>query len=169
MKNRKKYGARNTRNVKRNVGDKVIVLSNRSSGNTDRHNGYGKLKSQEAVARLEKVKDFIAQKSKFISASEFTGNGQTIEVLDYSNADGKYGPVLQVKFRDPKNNRERIWNISSVRAARAIEPFLEQGLGLIHVWTTGSGTNTMYHAKDASKVQKSKVKLNGRGSRRKRR
>jgi hypothetical protein len=151
MKNRKKRnGVRSTRNIKRNIGDKVI-LSNRSTGNTDRLNGYGKPKSQQAVIRLKKVKNFIAQKSKFISPSEFAGNGKTIDILDYSDADGKYGPVLQVKFRDPKNNRERIWNISSVRAARAIEPLLEQGKGLIHVWTTGTGTDTMYHAKDATK------------------
>ena len=62
MKNKKKYGARNTRNVKRNVE-------------------YSKLKSQEAVARLEKVKYSIAQKSKFMNTSEFAGNGQTKRVM----------------------------------------------------------------------------------------
>lgn len=148
MKN-KKNGVSSTNKDKRNVGDKVIV-SNRSTGNTGRRNNNGKIKrSQEAMARLKKVKEFIAQKSKFISPGEFAGNGKTIEIVDYSDADGKFGPVLQVKFRDPKNNRERIWNISSVRAAKAIEPLLEQGKALIHVWTTGTGTDTMYHAEDA--------------------
>jgi hypothetical protein len=150
MKNRRKNGVRSTKKDRRNVGDKVIV-SNRSTGNTGRRNGNGKLKSQEAMARLRKIKDFIAQKSKFISPSEFAGNGKTIEIIDYSDADGKFGPVLQVKLRDPKNNRERIWPISSVRAARAIEPLLEQGKALIHVWTTGTGIDTMYHVEDARK------------------
>ena len=164
MKNRKGNGVRSTRNVKRNVGDKVI-LSNRSTGNTD-CNGYGKLKSQEAVARLKKVKDFIAQKSKFVSANEFAGNGKTLDILDYSNADGKYGPVLQVKFRDPRNNRERIWNISGVRAAKAIEPLLQQDIRLMHVWTTGNGTDTMYYAKDArGRQQKSSKEIKIKGTR----
>jgi hypothetical protein len=165
MKNKKGNGALSTKYVKNTVGDKYI--SNSSTGNKG-HNGYSKLKSSEAVARLKKVKDFIAQKSKFINASEFAGNGKTLDILDYSNADGKYGPVLQVKFRDPKNNRERIWNISSVRAARAIEPLLQQDIRLIHVWTTGNGTDTMYYAKDARRCQQksSKVKLKGTRTRR---
>ena len=54
--------------------------------------------------------------------------------------------LLQFKVKEPKSNRERIWNVSSIRALRAINPLLEKGKRLIHVWTTGTGTDKLYHA-----------------------
>jgi hypothetical protein len=146
MSKRKKSGVRSTKNINSTIGDKGIF--NRSTGTKV----YAKLKSPEAKARLEKVKEFIAHKSKFIKAEEFAGKGKILEILDIdTEANGKFGESVQFKFREPKNNTERIWNTSSTRALRAVTPLLEKGISLIHVWTTGTGTDTMYYAKEAGK------------------
>jgi hypothetical protein len=122
------------------------IGSNRNTGNTD----YGsKLRnlSAEAQARYKKVQDFKAEKSKFIRSEEFEGDGKIIEILDIdTKAEGKYGPTIQFAVRDPKSNRNRIWDCSSIRAAKAIDPLLEIGESLIRVWTTGVGTEKLYHA-----------------------
>lgn len=143
MKNRKRKGVSSTKNVKNTVGDKHIF--NRNTGNK----GYGKLRrlSSEAEARFRKIKEVMAEKSKFISPEEFAGAGKILDILDVDpEAKGKYGPVVQFKVKEPKSNRERIWNVSSIRALRAINPLLEKGKRLIHVWTTGTGTDKLYHA-----------------------
>jgi hypothetical protein len=153
MRNKRKNGASNTKNVKNSIGNKHIFFSNSSTGTKGcgGSSSYGgKLKSPEALARLKKVKDVMAQKSKFINAGEFAGKGRTLEILDVDpEVKGKFGPVVQLKVRDPKSNMEKIWNCSSVRALRAVIPLLEKGITLIHVWTTGTGMHTMYNAKDA--------------------
>ena len=46
---------------------------------------------------------------------------------------------VQLKFREPKNENERIWNTASIRALSAISPLFEKGITLMHVWTTGTG------------------------------
>ncbi len=149
--------------LRRTVGDKVI-LSNRSTGNK----GHKKL-SPEGLARLKKVKEIMAQKYKFIRASEFAGKGKTLEVLDVdTEANGKFGPTVQLKVKEPKSSKERIWNITSIRALRAVTPLLEEDITLIHVWTTGTGTDTMYHVKevDEHQHQESKAVKRRKGTRR---
>jgi hypothetical protein len=107
------------------------------------------LNSPEALARLKKIKEILAQKSKFIRASEFAGNGKTIEVLDVdTEVDGKFGPTVQLKVKEPKSNNERIWPVTSVRALREVSPLLDKGTTLMHVWTTGTGVDTMYNVKE---------------------
>jgi hypothetical protein len=89
-----------------------VFISNRSTGTKGHNNGYSKLKSPEAIARLKKVKDIIAQKSKFIRASEFAGKGKTLEVLDIdTEVEGKFGPTVQLKVKEPNSTNDRIWNI----------------------------------------------------------
>ena len=86
--------------LRHTVGDKVI-LSNRSTGNK----GHKKL-SPEGLARLKKVKEIMAQKYKFIRASEFAGKGKTLEVLDVdTEANGKFGPTVQLKVKEPKSEQ----------------------------------------------------------------
>ena len=48
-------------------------------------------------------------------------------------------PSVQIEFREPKNEKERIWNTGSIRALSAISPLFERGITLMHVWTTGQG------------------------------
>lgn len=78
MKNRKKKGVSSTKNVKNTVGDKHIF--NRNTGNK----GYGKLRrlSSEAEARFRKIREVMAEKSKFISPEEFAGAGKILDILD---------------------------------------------------------------------------------------
>ena len=149
MKNKRKNGVHSTRNIEHPIGNKVIFVSNRSTGTQGHNKGYSKLKSPGAIARLKKVKDIIAQKSKFIRASEFAGKGKILEILDVDTEfEGKFGPTVQLKVKESNSNNERIWNITSVRALIGISPLLDKGVTLIHVWTTGSGMDTMYHVRE---------------------
>jgi hypothetical protein len=93
------------------------------------------------------VKQVMAEKSKFIRPEEFEGVGKVLDILNVdTEANGKYGPSVQFAVKEPKSNRERIWNCSSFRALKAVEPLLEIGNTLLRVWTTGIGTEKLYHA-----------------------
>lgn len=160
MKNRKNKGVSGTENVRNSVGNKRI-LSNRGAGNLD----HIKL-SPKAEANLKKVKEFMTKKFKFVRAEEFAGKGKSIEVLDVdTEVDGKFGPTVQIRLREPRSENERIWNVSSVRALKAISPLFEKGITLMHVWTTGKGMDTQYYAKEVGGQQGSKVKKNRRSAR----
>ena len=138
MTNRKSKGngVSSTKKDNSTIGNKRIG-SNRNTGNTDYGNKLRNL-SAEAQARYKKVQDFKAEKSKFIRSEEFEGDGKIIEILDIdTKAEGKYGPTIQFAVREPKSNRNRIWDCSSIRAVKAIDPLLEIGESLIRVWTTG--------------------------------
>ena len=130
MKNRKgngNIGVSSTKKDKSTIGNKRNG-SNRNTGNTNY--GSSKLRNltAEAHARYKKIQDFKAEKSKFIRSEEFEDAGKIIEILDIdTKADGKYGSSLQFAVREPKSNRERIWDCSSIRAVKAIEPLLEIG------------------------------------------
>lgn len=101
----------------------------------------------------------MARKSKFVRAEEFAGKGTSIEILDVDpEVDGKFGPAVQIKCRDPKNEMERIWNTGSIRALRAVSPLFEKGITLMHVWTTGKGMDTQYFAEEVGRRQGGKVK-----------
>ena len=90
-------------------------------------------------------------------ADEFAGKGKTIEILEIEdNVKGKFGDTIQVKLREVETNAERIWSISGIRATNALLPLVERGIKRIHVWTTGTGTNTMYYAKEAGAKQNKK-------------
>jgi hypothetical protein len=65
-----------------------------------------------------------------------------------TEVEGKFGPTVQLKVKEPNSSNERIWNITSVRALIEISPLLDKGITLIHVWTTGTGMDTMYHVKE---------------------
>lgn len=143
MKNRKNKGVSSTKNVRGADGNKDI-FSKRSTGSKVRT----KL-SPKAEANLRKVKEFMARKLKFVRAEEFAGKGKSIEILDVdTEVDGKFGPSVQIKLREPKSERERIWNISSIRALKAISPLLEKGITFMHVWKTGEDKDTQYYAKE---------------------
>ena len=157
MKNKKNKGVSTTKNVRNTIGNKGI-FSNRSTGNKV----HTKL-SPKAEANFRKIKEFMARKSKFVRAEEFAGKGKTIEILDVdTEVDGTFGPSVQIKFREPKNEKERIWNTGSIRALRAISPLYETGITLMHVWTTGKGMDTQYYAKEVGhqggKVKKGRRK-----------
>jgi hypothetical protein len=151
MRNRRKNGvSRTTTYVKSTVRDKIF--SNSSTGNKD----YRKL-SQVALANLKKIREFRKKKSKFVRADEFAGKGKTIEILEIEDdVKGKFGDTIQVKLREAETNAERIWSISGIRATNALLPLVERGIKRIHVWTTGTGTNTMYYAKEAGAKQNEK-------------
>ena len=163
MQNRKNKGVSSTKNVGNTVGNKGI-FSKRSTGNKVQT----KL-SPKAEANFRKVKEFMAQQLKFVRAEEFAGKGKSIEILDVNTeVDGKFGPSVQIKLREPKNERERIWNTGSVRALKAISPLFEKGITLMHVWTTGKGMDTQYYAKElghqGGKVKKGLKKKNQQNS-----
>ena len=160
---RNKKGVSSTNNVRNTIGNKGI-FSNRSTGNKV----HTKL-SPKAEANLRKVKEFMARKAKFVRAEEFAGKGKTIEILDVdTEVDGKFGPSVQIKFREPKNENERIWNTGSIRALSAISPLFEKGIMLMHVWTTGKGMDTQYYAKEVGSqggnVKKGRRKRNQQNS-----
>jgi hypothetical protein len=164
MRNRKNKGVRGTKNVRNTVGNKGIFF-NRSTGNQ----GHIKL-SPKAEANLRKVKEFMARKLKFVRAEEFAGKGKFVEILDVdTEAEGKFGPSVQIRLREPKNGIERIWNVSSVRALKAISPLLENGISLMRVWTTGNGMDTQYFAEEVGhqrdEMKKRQRKRNGHYSR----
>jgi hypothetical protein len=164
MKNRKNKGVSGTKNIRISVGNKGMS-SNRSAGNKDRT----KL-SPKAEANLKKVKEFMAQKFKFVRAEEFAGKGKSMEILEVdTEVDGKFGPAVQIKLREPHDAKERIWNTSSIRALKAISPLIERGATLMRVWTTGKGMDTQYFAEEierlGSKVEKSRRKRNHRNLR----
>jgi hypothetical protein len=159
MKKRKNKGVSGTKNVRNTIGNKGI-FSNRSTGNK----GHIKL-SPKAEANLRKVKEFMAQKFKFVRADEFAGKGKSIEILDVdTEVNGKFGPSVQIKLKEPRSENERIWNVSSIRALKAISPLFEKGITLMHVWTTGKGMDTQYYAKEVGGRQGSKLKKNRRKS-----
>jgi len=111
--------------------------------------GHKKL-SLKGLANLKRVEEFRAKKSKFVRAEEFAGKGKTLEVLDVEyDVNGKFGDTIQIKFKEPKTNTERIRSTWSIRAINAIYPLLEQGVLLMHVWTTGKAMDSMYYADDA--------------------
>ena len=146
MRNRKNKGVSSTKSIRDPIGNKGII-SNRSTGNIVRT----KL-SPKAEANLRKVKEFMARKSKFVRAEEFAGKGKSIEILDVdTEVDGKFGPAVQIKFKEPKNEMERIWNTGSIRALSAISPLFEKGITLMHVWTTGKGMDTQYYAREVER------------------
>ena len=100
----------------------------------------------------------MAKKSKVVRAEEFAGKGKIMEVLDVdTEANGKFGESVHIKFREPETKNERIWNTSSIRALTAVSPLLEKGITLLHIWTTGTGMDTMYYAEDANEVQSTRV------------
>lgn len=153
MRKRKNNGVRSTKNVKNTVGNKGI-FSNRSPGTKVQT----KL-SPKAEANFRKVKEFMAQKLKFVRTEEFGGKGKSIEILDVdTEVDGKFGPSVQIKLREPNNEKERIWNTGSIRALRTISPLFEKGITLMHVWTTGKGMDTQYFAEEIGRRQGGKVK-----------
>lgn len=159
MTSGKNKGVGSTRNVRNTVGNKGI-FSNRSTG----HKGHTKL-SPKAQANFRKVKEFMARKSKFVRAEEFAGKGKSIEMLEVdTEVDGKFGPSVQIKLREPNNEKERIWNTGSIRALRAISPLFEKGITMMHVWTTGKGMDTQYYAKEVGhqgdKVKEGRRKKN---------
>jgi hypothetical protein len=152
MRNKKNKGVSSTKKVRNTIGNKGI-FSNRSTGNKV----HTKL-SPKAEANFRKVKEFMAQKSKFVRAEEFAGKGKTIEILDVdTEGNGKFGPAVQIKLREPTNEKEGIWNTGSIRALSAISPLFEKGITLMHVWTTGQGMDTQYYAKEMGR-QGDKVK-----------
>lgn len=116
----------------------------------EEYNALGKL-SSEAQARLKRVKEIMAEKSKFINTEEFAGAGKIIDVRDMEpDATSKYGPVVQFAIREPKTNRERLWSCGSVRALRVVIPLYEAGKRMMHVWTTGTGKDKLYYAEAVS-------------------
>jgi hypothetical protein len=118
---------------------------NHSSNNP--HQNNNNRRSPEAEARYRKVREFIATKSKFVSSKEFEGEGKVMEILDVDpDAQGKYGPVVQYKVREPNINAERIWNCASIGALKAVHDKLEQGINMMRIRKTGSGSDTKYFA-----------------------
>jgi hypothetical protein len=74
------------------------------------------------------------------------------------DVNGKFGDTIQIKFKEPKTNTERNRSTWSIRAINAIYPLLEQGVLLMHVWTTGKAMDSMYYADDAKHRKSGKVK-----------
>jgi hypothetical protein len=180
MRNKKNKGVSSTKKVRNTIGNKGI-FSNRSTGNNKGHsklktlkegyNAVGKL-SSEAEARFRRIKEVMAEKSKYIKPDEFAGAGKIIDILDVDpDAISKYGPVVQFAVKEPKTNRDRIWPCTSIRALTAINPLLEKGKRLIHVWTTGTGTDKMYYAEAVSggRQQEKSGKVKRKGTARTRR
>ncbi|MPZ07059.1 MAG: hypothetical protein GEU26_11705 [Nitrososphaeraceae archaeon] len=145
MRNRKNRGVSSTKKRRKAVGDKLISISNRSTGTRVQKTKL----SPKAAANLKKVKEFMAGKLKFVRPVEFAGKGKSIEILDIdTEANGKFGPCVQIKLKEPESGNERIWNTTSIRALRVVFSLFEGGITRMHVWTRGTGTDTQYYAKE---------------------
>ena len=140
-------GASSTNASKDGVRGDNPSNNSRNHNSNDPHQNNNNRRSPEAEARYRKVRDFIATKSKFVSSKEFEDEGKVVEILDADpDAQGKYGPVVQFKVREPKSTAERIWNCASIGALRAVQDKLEQGINMMRIRKTGSGSDTKYFA-----------------------
>ena len=97
------------------------------------------------------IDEYIARKSRFVSAKEYEGNGKVLIFNSKKvtpNAQGKFGPVIEYTVREPNNSIERTVNASAITLIRALrERLREKPSGTdvpLLVKKTGVGTDTKY-------------------------
>jgi hypothetical protein len=154
--------SRNLKAKRANAEKSFSKITNESSNGTNNTKSLIDRLSPEAQKNFsifQKFKKHVAEKSKFISASEFAGVGKIMRVEEIGLADIDIRDdaghvttrqVVQLRVFDLQINSERLWNVSSIRAVNAIEPYLsvDKLPRTIRVWTTGTGMNTRYFAED---------------------
>ena len=75
-----------------------------------------------------KIDDYIARKSRIVTAKEFEGNGKVLVFNSNKvnpNATGKFGPVIEYTVRE-LSGIERIVNASAVSLIRGIQDRLKE-------------------------------------------
>lgn len=103
-----------------------------------------------------RINDYIARKSRIVTAKEFEGNGKVLTFNSSKvnpNASGKFGPVIEYTVKE-LSGIERILNASAVSLITGIQNRLkEKALGTdmtLLVKKTGSGTETRYVVEHAT-------------------
>jgi hypothetical protein len=110
-----------------------------------------------ATENERKIEDYIARKSRILTAKEFDGNGKVL-VFNSSkvnpNASGKFGPVIEYTVKEQPSGIERIVNASAVSLIRGLQEKLrekQQGTDVpLLVKKTGMGTETRYVVEHAN-------------------
>ena len=78
-----------------------------------------------------KINDYIARKSRVVTAKEFEGNGKVL-VFNSSrvnpNAIGKFGPVIEYTVKELSSGIERIVNASAVSLISGLQSRLKENL-----------------------------------------
>jgi hypothetical protein len=103
------------------------------------------------------VDDYLARKSKFVSAKEFEGNGKVLLFNSKQvtfNEKGKFGPVVEYAVKEVGSGIERIVNASATTLIRGLRARLSEhpagnDIPLL-VKRYGTGMDTKYvveHAK----------------------
>jgi hypothetical protein len=97
-----------------------------------------------------KINEYIARKSRFVSAREFEGNGKVLVFNSAKvnpNANGKFGPVIEYTVKE-LSGIERIVNASAVSLISGLQSRLKEkptGTDVpLLVKKTGIGTDTKY-------------------------
>jgi hypothetical protein len=98
-----------------------------------------------------KIDEYIARKSRIVTAKEFDGNGK---VLIFNSkkvnpeAKGKFGPVIEYTVKDVPSNIERIVNASAISLITGIRARLKErpaGTDVkLLIKKTGVGSETRY-------------------------
>jgi hypothetical protein len=103
------------------------------------------------------IDEYLARKSKFVSAKEYEGNGKVLVFNSKKvnpNAQGKFGPVIEYTVTEPNNGIERTVNASAVSLIRGLrERLREKSSGIdvpLLVKKTGTGTDTKYVVEHAN-------------------
>jgi hypothetical protein len=104
-----------------------------------------------------KINDYIARKSRIVTAKEFEGNGKLLVFNSNRvnpNASGKFGPVIEYTVKEQGSGIERIVNASAVSLIAGLQSRLKekpQGTDVpMLVKKTGIGTDTRYVIEHAS-------------------
>jgi hypothetical protein len=78
-----------------------------------------------------KINDYIARKSRVVTAKEFEGNGKVL-LFNSSrvnpNAIGKFGPVIEYTVKELSSGIERIVNASAVSLISGLQSRLKENL-----------------------------------------
>jgi hypothetical protein len=75
------------------------------------------------------VDDYLARKSRFVSAKEYEGNGKVLIFNSKKvrfNEEGKYGPVLEYTVKEVGSGIERIVNASATTLIRGLRARLSE-------------------------------------------
>jgi hypothetical protein len=105
------------------------------------------------------IQEYIARKSRFVSAREFEGNGKVLIFNSGKvnpNAQGKFGPVIEYTVREPNSAIERIVNASAISLISGLQVRLKErqpktDVPLL-VRKMGTGTDTKYVIEHATSI-----------------
>jgi|SRR5919197_4562219 hypothetical protein len=110
------------------------------------------------VTESERIVDeYLARKSRFVSAREYEGNGKILVFNSAKvrlNPQGKFGPVIEYTVRESGLNVERIVNASAVTLITGLRTRLREkpsGTDVpLLIKKTGISTDTKYMVEHAT-------------------